>query len=155
MEIKQAIRVLFANTDEKISEVYDSNEEVAIALNTLIVGFEYPNHSHKTIKAVLLNYFLSNRVEMELGRKICTSSLTWHCRENGFDLFQFFFNHSQCNWGILSDDDQISNYVALHTQDGYILTRYKLADGKPIYLFTNFESEEEERRTTAMFTSEY
>lgn len=155
METAQAINVLYSEMDEKISNAYDSNAEVASALNTLIVGFEYPDHSHKTIKAVLLSYFLKNKKDMELGRTLCHHSLLAHGQENEIDLMPFFFNHSQCNWGTLTDDDQIANYVALHTQKGRLLSKYQLDDGKNIYLITDFECDEQPRHTTAMFVEDY
>lgn len=155
MEITQAINILYENEDEQISTIYDSKPEVATALNTLIQGFEYPSHSHKTIKAVLLGYFLKASKEVDLGRTLCHHALMGHCEEKGIDLMQFFYNHSQGNWGILTDDDQIANYVALHTKQGRLLSKYKIAGGKPIYLITDFESEEQERMTTAMFISDY
>jgi hypothetical protein len=42
---------IFSNTD-KVSDHYDSNEDFATDLNHLIIGFEYPDWSHKTINDV-------------------------------------------------------------------------------------------------------
>lgn len=67
----------------------------------------------------------------------------------------YFYNHANCNWGILTDDDQISNFVALATKEGRLLSKYKLDDGQDIYLITDFECEEQPRLTTALFTHDY
>lgn len=155
MEKENAIVLLWQNSDEIVANVYDNNPEISTALNTLIDGFEYPNYSHKKIQSILLSYFLKNIKEMELGRTLCHHALNYHVQEKGIELMPYFYNHSQCNWGMLSDDDQISNYVALHTKDNRILSRYKLDDGQDIYLITDFEYENEPRRTTAMFVQDY
>lgn len=155
MEKKDAIVALWQNSDEKIADIYDDNAEVASALNLLVDGFEYPDNSHKKVKAVLLAYFLKNTKEMELGKTLCHHALAHHAQEQGIDLMPFFYNHSQCNWGMLTDDDQITNFVALHTQEGRLLSKYKLDDGQDIYLITDFECEEQPRLTTAMFTHDY
>lgn len=54
MDKNEAIVVLWQNSDEKIADIYDNNQDVSAALNTLVDGFEYPDHSHKQVKAVLL-----------------------------------------------------------------------------------------------------
>lgn len=36
-----------------VSDIYDNDDEFAEALNTLIPGFEYPNHSHQSIATIL------------------------------------------------------------------------------------------------------
>jgi len=69
MEKKDAIIVLWQNSDEKIADIYDDNAEVASALNLLVDGFEYPDHSHKKVKAVLLAYFLKNQKEFDLEKR--------------------------------------------------------------------------------------
>lgn len=159
MDKKQAINVLFWNKDKKIADIYDDNADVSAALNSLIDGFEYPDHSHKTIQTVLLSYFLKNgseyRKEMELGRTLCHHALAHHAQEKNIDLMPYFYNHATCNWGMLTDDDQISNFVALATNDGRLLSKYRLDDGEDIYLITDFESDEQPRMTTALFTHDY
>lgn len=155
MDKKQAINILYENMDSKVSTVYDKDQEIASALNTLIDGFEYPDHSHKKIKAVLLAYFLKNQKEFDLGRTLCHHSLAAHIQENEIDLMPVFYNHAHCNWGMLTDNDQLANYVAIATQDGRLLSKYKLDDGKDIYLITDFECEEQPRHTTAMFVQDY
>lgn len=37
----------------KIAELYDDNEDLADALNLVINDFEYPDHSHKTVAALV------------------------------------------------------------------------------------------------------
>ncbi|MBF6615572.1 MAG: hypothetical protein ITG07_02490 [Candidimonas sp.] len=37
----------------QIAHLYDDNEDLADALNTVIKDFEYPDHSHKTIEQLL------------------------------------------------------------------------------------------------------
>lgn len=159
MEKKEAIVILWQNGDEKIADIYDTNADVSAALNTLIDGFEYPDHSHKTIQTVLLSYFLKNgceyRKEMDLGKTLCHHALAHHANEKNIDLMPYFYNHANCNWGILTDDDQISNFVALATKEGRLLSKYKLDDGQDIYLITDFECEEQPRLTTALFTHDY
>ena len=155
MDTKQAIIVLYQNSDEKIADVYDSNSDVATALNVLIDGFEYPDHSHKIIKKVLLAYFLKTQKAFDLGRTLCHHALASHVQEKEIDLMPFFYNHANCNWGILTDDDQIANYVAIATADGRLLSKYRLDDGENIYLITDFECDEQPRHTTAMFVNDY
>ena len=155
MEKKDAIIALWQNSDEKIADIYDDNADVASALNLLVDGFEYPDHSHKKVKAVLLAYFLKNQKEFDLGKTLCHHALASHAQDNGIDLMPYFYNHSNCNWGVLTDDDQIAIYVAISTAEGRLLSKYKLDGGENIYLITDFEADGEPRRTTAMFTHDY
>lgn len=155
MEKKDAIIVLWQNSDEKIADIYDDNAEVASALNLLVDGFEYPDYSHKKVKAVLLAYFLKNQKEFDLGKTLCHYALASHIQDKGIDLMPYFYNHANCNWGVLTDDDQIANFVAISTAEGRLLSKYKLDGGENIYLITDFEAEGEPRRTTAMFTHDY
>lgn len=156
MDKKEAINILYENMESKVVDLYDSHQEVATALNTLIDGFEYPDYSYKTIKAVLLSYFIKNNQEFDLGRTLCHHSLNAHIQDNNIDIMPIFYNHSHCNWGRLTDDDQLANYVAIATQDGRLLSKYKLDDGKDIYLMTDFEcGDEQPRLTTAMFIQDY
>lgn len=37
----------------KLADLYDDNEDLADALNTVIQDFEYPDHAHKTIEQLL------------------------------------------------------------------------------------------------------
>lgn len=94
MEKKEAIVILWQNGDEKIADIYDTNADVSAALNTLIDGFEYPDHSHKTIQTVLLSYFLKNgseyRKEMDLGKTLCHHALAHHANEKNIDLMPYF-----------------------------------------------------------------
>ena len=155
MEKKDAIVALWQNSDEKIADIYDDNADVSAALNYLIEDFEYPDHSHKTVKAVLLAYFLKNQKEFDLGKTLCHHALASHTQDKGIDLMPYFYNHANCNWGVLTDDDQIANFVAISTAEGRLLSKYKLDGGENIYLITDFEAEGEPRRTTAMFTHDY
>lgn len=155
MDKKQAIITLYQNGDEKIADIYDKDSQVADALNLLIDGFEYPDFSHKTINQVLLSYFNKEKAPFDVGRTLCHHALAHHIQENEIDLVPFFYNHSICNFGILTDGDKVANFVALATGDGRLLSKYKLDDGQDIYLITDFESENEPKRTTAMFVDDY
>lgn len=155
MDKNQAITVLFQNGDEKIADIYDSNSQVAEALNLLIEGFEYPDHSHKTCNQVLLAYFNKEKAPFDVGRTLYHHALAHHIQENEIDLVSFFYNHSICNFGILTDDDKIANFVALATGDGRLLSKYKLDDGQEIYLITDFAVGDQPRMTTAMFVEDY
>ena len=155
MEKKDAIVILWMNKDEKIADIYDDDAEVRSALNALVDGFEYPDFSHKQVKAVLLSYFLKNQNEFDLGRTLCHHALAHHIQEKGIDLMPYFYNHSQCNFGMLSDNDQLSNFVTLATNEGRLLSKYRLDDGESIYLITDLECDEQPRHTTALFTHDY
>ena len=56
MTNQQALEALQPFQNDKVADVYDEHEEVAQALNTLIDGFEYPDHSHKTIKKIIKKF---------------------------------------------------------------------------------------------------
>lgn len=155
MNKQEAIEILACHTDETVVEIYDNNDLVQTALNFLIEGFEYPNYSHKTIQQVLLTYFNKNRKVFNIGKAVCHHALHAHCQERYIDLSVFFFYHSNMNWGMLTDDDQIANDIALATMDGRLLSKYRLIDGKEIYIITDFETEESPRYTTAMFIEDY
>lgn len=155
MEKKDAIVILWQNGDEKIADIYDDNADVRSALNALVDGFEYPDFSHKQVKAVLLAYFLKTKKEFDLGRTLCHHALASHTQEKGIDLMPYFYNHSQCNFGMLSDNDQLSNFVTLATNEGRIMSKYRLDNGESIYLITDLESDEQPRHTTALFTHDY
>lgn len=155
MENKDAIVVLWQNKDEKIADIYDDNADVRSALNALVDSFEYPDYSYKKVKAVLLSYFLKTKKEFDLGRTLCHHALSGHAQDNGIDLMPYFYNHSQCNFGMLTDNDQLSNFVTLTTNEGRLLSKYRLDSGESIYLITDLGSDEQPTHTTALFTHDY
>ena len=152
---KHAVEILYQNSESKLSNVYDSNADVAEAINFLIKDFEYPNYSYKTIKQILLTYFIKNLKELDMGRIVATATLSGYITDHEIDLSPYLYNHSHMNWGKLTDDDQLANFVAIATKDGRLLSKYTIQGGKPIYIITDFETDTTERYTTAMFTSDY
>lgn len=53
-EVGEAIAVIEQfEPSAKIADLYDDNEDLADALSVVIKDFEYPEHSHKTVSALL------------------------------------------------------------------------------------------------------
>lgn len=155
MEKKDAIVILWQNGDEKIADIYDDNADVRSALNALVDGFEYPDFSHKQVKAVLLAYFLKNKKEFELGRTLAHHAVVNYAQENNIDLMPYFYNHSQCNWGMLNDNDQLANYIAVELKENRLISKYRLDNNESIWIITDWESDEQPRLTTAIFPRDY
>ena len=154
MDTKQAITVLYSSQNSKISSIYDKNDEVQEALNVLISGFEYPDHSHKKIRQVLVEYFNQNRKPISLGQVVATRELATHCQEHEIPLLPYVAQHGNMQWGLVPLEDKLENDMALIV-GGRLVSKYALPTGEFIYAITDFETEESPRTTTLMFTDQY
>ncbi|WP_374553448.1 hypothetical protein [Aquitalea pelogenes] len=155
METKEAIIVLYHNMENKVSDVYDNNENVSSALNSLIEGFEYPDFSHKTIKQVLLSYFKKNFKPFNPGKCVVAGELIEDYQERQEQLFPFIDAHVKMQQGELCDDDLIENYLAVFTFSGRLLSSFELFEGRKIFIITDWETEETPRVTTLMYCEDY
>lgn len=55
----EAVLAQIAPQSTRLSDIYDDDDMVREAVNTLIPGFEYPDHSHKTIRELLVKYHVN------------------------------------------------------------------------------------------------
>jgi len=157
MEIKEAIKVLYNSKDSVVSEVYDTDQELATALKVVVPDFEYPDFSHKTVQQVLLPVLRKTASSFEPGSVHLAGELVHDYRENPQELMPFVHGHLDMKRGELTEDDWIENLMAVVFKEGRVFSKFELLNGKHIYIITTWEDEEERqpRLTTIMYPSDY
>lgn len=81
--------------------------------------------------------------------RVCVTPGIKMLMAQGHDIFPFLNRHIQGDWGVLSDDDKLSNDDVVATHDGRILSAYYVTPEVKIWILTD------DGMTVIMLPSEY
>lgn len=152
--LSSPIEFLYTKSEANLANAFNSDHRVKDAVLSLDPEFKTIPGSKKTIGQFLLGYFLKDQSELDIGTTMCTWGV-WEMADNdGSKLKKYFDFQKSKNWGILTDHDQLMNYIACATQTGRVLSKHRFND-VDIYIITTFPCGDEALNTMVMLTAEY
>lgn len=152
--LSSAIEFLYSTSEANLAGAFSSDHRVKEAVLSLDPEFMSIPGSKKTIGQFLLGYFLKDQTELDIGSTMCTWG-AWELAGNDGTKLNKYLNLQKAKiWGILTDHDQLMNYIACETQSGRVLSKQRF-NGVDIYVITTFPCGDEELNTMVMLTSEY
>jgi hypothetical protein len=97
----------------------------------------------------------SERMGFSLGQIVATPGALEALHRNETNGRELLRRHASCDWGIVCQEDRVANNDALKT-GGRLLSAYFLADETKIWIITDAEDGQGQRRaTTFLLPEEY